>query len=115
MNTTDTRTLSPVILQVKTNKDVPQVIVKPTNAENSHEAFEVSLQKNNQVYSAEFWLEKNGNYEVIFTQGAQTIVKPLHVGTQKFLSFQIEFGIFTSLLCMAALGIFLWYKKKKYN
>ena len=119
LSTRETRTLVPVTV---TLSDVTEP-VSVTIREGSYDLFRVDLKKKHDdengrfFWQGEFWLENPGSYEVWGIDSLHRAHASLQVREQIFLPFEVEFGIFLSVLSLASLGIILWYKKrtKKYH
>ncbi len=104
------RTLVPITVVVSETDKAPSIVVKEISKASS-ESFTVDAKPKDTGWQAQFWLQKAGDYEMTIADGTEIKTQMLTVTEQVFLPFQIEFGIFMVSFLVAALGIFLWYKK----
>jgi len=100
----DIRTTVPVTLNIK-------ALVKPKV--NVLGLGTVDVVKIKDIYSAVFWAQKPGLYEVVVTGKSETFKKTLKISEQHYMSFKYEFGFFMLLFILFSTGLVLWMRKIK--
>jgi len=105
------RTFLPINLLITEAQETPQISVRSL-AGDALPPFQVVLYGSDGAYQGTFWLRQAGVYQIAVATPSQNLTKKLHVAEQKFLPFQIEFGLFTALFVIVGIGIVLWQRHK---
>lgn len=112
INSNKTRTLVPVVVDVQNTDFEPTLTVEPLDQNSPVESFQVDFEELGDRMQAQFWFEQPGNYKLITDNGQTLISETIQVSEQEFMSFNLEFGLFSSLLMITLLGIVVWHKKR---
>ncbi len=102
----------PVVIEVTTNEGaLNSALVVPIKTESSFPSFSVPLIKDSSSghVIGTLTLQVPGVYKIKVDETEKILV----VSDQKYLSFPVEFGIFSASVVLILSGLLLWLKKRK--
>ena len=112
VSTTTTRTLVPIVVDVRETSSEAIIEVKPLQIEGLVDPFTVTTHEIDNRQQAQFWIQQPGDYEITVLNNGETFSQQIHVEPQIFLPFSIEFGFFFVLMSSLFIGVVLWFSKK---
>ena len=111
--TSKPRTMIPVQIWVPNGVEGTLTVRPVGNAWNAPIAIGLTAGDNGRL--GQFWTEREGSYEAVFTSssGAQSV--PFTVAQQRYLPFNEEFGMFFGLWVLVMIGIIVAVRRVRWK